>query len=44
MYSFKKAETQDELDQVFRLNHDVFAGELRQHSTSEEGRLVDKST
>ncbi|HEV8145422.1 MAG TPA: GNAT family N-acetyltransferase [Bryobacteraceae bacterium] len=42
MYRFKKAETDAELEQVFRLNHDVFAGELRQHSTSEEGRLVDK--
>ncbi len=42
MYHFKKAETSEELEQVFRLNHDVFAGELRQHHPSDEGRLVDK--
>jgi hypothetical protein len=42
MYRFKKAETQAELDQVFRLNHDVFAGELGQYEEQSERRLVDK--
>src|SRR5260221_14017284 len=42
MYHFKKAETEKELEQVFRLNHDVFAGELQQHHPTDEGRLVDK--
>jgi len=42
MYRFKKAETEAELEQVFRLNHDVFAGELRQYNPSDERRLVDK--
>ena len=42
MYRFKKAETQAELDQVFRLNHDVFAGELGQYEEQSERRLIDK--
>jgi predicted N-acetyltransferase YhbS len=42
VYRFKRAETQDELDQVFRLNHDTFARELRQHSAHEDGRLIDR--
>ena len=42
MYSFRKAETEAELEQVFRLNHEVFAGELRQHHTNTHGILVDK--
>jgi hypothetical protein len=41
-YRFKRAETQDEFDQLFRLNHDTFAGELEQYPTLESGRLVDK--
>ena len=42
MYRFKRVETQDELEQVFRLNHRVFASELGQHREREEGLLVDK--
>jgi predicted N-acetyltransferase YhbS len=41
-YRFKRAETQDEFDQLFRLNHATFAGELEQYPTLESGRLVDK--
>ena len=41
-YFFKKAETDAELEQVFRLNHDVFAEEVGQYSAVPEGRLVDK--
>jgi len=42
MYRFKPAETEAELEQIFRLNHDVFAGELRQYTENEAARLVDK--
>jgi GNAT superfamily N-acetyltransferase len=41
-YHFKQATTPEELEQVFRLNHDVFAEELAQHQGDESGRLVDK--
>lgn len=41
-YRFKRAETQDEFDQLFRLNHATFAGELEQYPALESGRLVDK--
>lgn len=41
-YRFKRAETQAEFDQLFRLNHVTFAGELEQYPTLETGRLVDK--
>jgi hypothetical protein len=41
-YSFKKAETEAELEQVFRLNHEVFAEEVRQHPSAPDRRLVDK--
>ena len=41
-YRFKQAETQDEFEQIFRLNHAVFAGELEQHPTQLGERLVDK--
>jgi hypothetical protein len=42
MYRFKQPETREEFDQLFRLNHEVFAGELGQYATSASGRLVDK--
>src|SRR5689334_11372894 len=42
VYRFKRAESEDEFEQIFRLNHDVFAGELGQYSTRESARLVDK--
>ena len=41
-YRFKQAETPEELEQVFRLNHAVFAGELAQHPPQPGERLVDK--
>ena len=41
-YQFKVAETEDEFDQIFRLNHAVFAGELEQYPTLASERLVDK--
>jgi hypothetical protein len=42
MYRFKKAETADELEQVHRLNHSVFASELGQYEERRGGVLVDK--
>jgi len=41
-YRFKAAETPDEFEQIFRLNHAVFAGELEQHPAQPSERLVDK--
>lgn len=41
-YRFKRAETQEEFDQLFRLNHATFAGELEQYPTLASGRLIDK--
>jgi GNAT superfamily N-acetyltransferase len=41
-YRFKAAETPGEYEQIFRLNHAVFAGELEQHPTHADQRLVDK--
>lgn len=41
-YQFKLAETEDEFDQIFRLNHATFAGELEQYPTRASERLVDK--
>ena len=41
-YQFKVADTDDEFDQIFRLNHATFAGELEQHPTVASERLVDK--
>jgi len=41
-YQFKRAETEEEFEQIFRLNHATFAGELEQYPTLASGRLVDK--
>lgn len=41
-YQFKRAETPDEFEQIFRLNHATFASELAQYAELESGRLVDK--
>ena len=41
-YQFKVAETEDEFEQIFRLNHATFAGELEQYPTLASERLVDK--
>ncbi|MGC4049422.1 MAG: GNAT family N-acyltransferase [Paludibaculum sp.] len=40
-YVFKVAETADEFDQIRRLNHRVFAEEVRQHPATADGRLID---
>jgi N-acyl-L-homoserine lactone synthetase len=41
-YRFKKAETEDEFENIFHLNHTVFAGELEQYPTQASERIVDK--
>jgi hypothetical protein len=41
-YRFKQAETPNEFEQIFHLNHAVFAGELEQHPAQPSERLVDK--
>jgi predicted N-acetyltransferase YhbS len=41
-YRFKQADTPDELQRIFHLNHAVFAGELEQYPTLASGSLVDK--
>jgi predicted N-acetyltransferase YhbS len=41
-YRFKRAETENEFEQIYRLNHSIFAGELAQHPTRASGLLVDK--
>ena len=39
---FKPAETAEEIEQVHRLNHSIFAEEVGQHAPTADGRLVDK--
>lgn len=39
---YKEADQEDEFEQIFRLNHDTFAGELPQHAPRSDGRLIDK--
>jgi aspartate aminotransferase-like enzyme/predicted N-acetyltransferase YhbS len=39
---FKEAETPHEIDQIHRLNHQVFAEEIGQHSTTADGHLIDR--
>lgn len=39
---FKVADQEDEFEQIHRLNHDTFAGEIPQHAPHPDGRLVDK--
>ena len=41
-YRFKQADSADEFEQIFRLNHSVFADELEQYETTESQRIVDK--
>ncbi len=40
--TFKIADRPDEFDQIHRLNHATFAGEIPQHAPHADGRLVDK--
>ena len=42
MYRYKQAETDDEFEQIFRLNYEVFVDELGQHPPRADARLVDK--
>jgi aspartate aminotransferase-like enzyme len=39
---FKQAETAEEIEQIHRLNHRIFAEEVGQHAPTPDGRLVDK--
>ena len=39
---FKRAETDDEMEQIHRLNHRIFAEEVGQHARTPDGRLIDK--
>ncbi len=39
---FKEAETPDEIEQIHRLNHRVFAEEVGQHAPRPDGRLIDR--
>ena len=39
---FKEAQTPEEIDQIHRLNHLVFAEEIGQHARSVDGRLIDR--
>ena len=41
-YVFKRAETDDEFDQIHALNYRTFVGEIPQHADTGTGRLVDK--
>lgn len=41
-YTFKRAETSAELDQVHRLNYETFVREIPQHTDDCTGRLIDK--
>ena len=40
-YRFKQAETPGEFEQIFHLNHAVFAGELEQHPAQPGERLIE---
>jgi aspartate aminotransferase-like enzyme len=39
---FKQAESSEELEQIHRLNHRIFAAEIGQHEQTADGRLIDK--
>lgn len=41
-YTFKRAETEDEFDQIHALNYRTFVSEIPQHADTGTGRLVDK--
>jgi aspartate aminotransferase-like enzyme len=38
---FKQAETAEEIEQIHRFNHQVFAEEIGQHPATSDGRLID---
>jgi aspartate aminotransferase-like enzyme len=39
---FKQAESSEEIQQIHRLNHTIFAEEIGQHSRTSDGLLIDK--
>ena len=39
---FKEANTAEEIEQIHRLNHQVFAEEVGQHPQTADGRLIDR--
>jgi aspartate aminotransferase-like enzyme/N-acyl-L-homoserine lactone synthetase len=39
---FKEAETPEEIDQIHRLNHKIFAEEIAQHPSTSSGQLIDR--
>ncbi|HEV3263867.1 MAG TPA: aminotransferase class V-fold PLP-dependent enzyme, partial [Gemmataceae bacterium] len=41
-YTFKRAETPQEIEQIHRLNYQTFVSEIPQHADPGNGRLVDK--
>jgi hypothetical protein len=41
-YIFKDAETEEEFEQIRRLNHRIFAEEVAQHDRTADSRLIDK--
>lgn len=41
-YLFKRADSDDEIEQIHRLNYRTFVEEIPQHAADEPGRLVDK--
>ncbi|KAA6461205.1 aminotransferase class V-fold PLP-dependent enzyme [Acidobacteria bacterium AB60] len=41
-FQFKEARTPQEFEQIHRLNHQVFAAEIRQHNPNPDGLLVDR--
>ncbi len=40
--TMKYAETDDEFEKIYRLNHETYANELGQEQVTEDGRLLDK--
>ncbi len=41
-FIYKIADSKEEFEQIHRLNHDTFAGEIPQHRKSSDGQLIDK--
>jgi aspartate aminotransferase-like enzyme len=39
---FKRAETSNEIEEIHRLNHRIFAEEIGQHACRADGRLIDR--
>lgn len=41
-FTYKIADSQDEMEQIYRLNYETFVEEIPQHQTNEEEKLVDR--